>query len=131
MVIVELFMHYIVWHYSIAIRDIFSLWGDSLWFLWNYFSIRQLTKTFFTPFKRLGESAVNFFDFFNYFSAVIITLLMRVVGVVIRSAIILLGIISIILDLVIGLAFLIVWLIMPAVLTFLFAVGFELLIHKF
>ena len=83
------------------------------------------------PWKRLGEDAHNIFDFFNYFSAVVLTLLMRIVGVCIRSIVIVVGLVAILLAIPFGLILLIVWLAMPVLLVILLIVGWKLLIKQF
>ncbi len=102
-----------------------------MWFLWNYFSIRQLVRTFFVPYKRLGESAVTIFDFFNYFSAIVITALMRIVGVIVRSIVIAIGLVSIFFTVIFGFIFLIVWLLAPVIFVIAFGVGARLALRPF
>lgn len=131
MVLFELAWNYLKWHYTLAIVNIFSIWGNFCWFLWNYFSIRQLARTLFTPWRRLAESADSVFDFFNYFSSILITLIMRVVGVLVRSAVILIGLATMALVTATGAIFLLAWILMPFILIMLLAVGVELGFKKF
>ena len=131
MVLIELLINYLRWHYTLAVRNIFLIWSDFVWFLWNYFSIRQLTRTFFVPWRRLGETAVDIFDFFNYFSSIVITFLMRIVGMIVRTLVIITGLISIFLSAIVGLGFLLVWILMPLLLVIIFVVGIKMVIKRF
>ena len=46
---------YFVWHYTEAIRGLFVLEKNFLWFGYHLFSIPLLFKTFFAPLYRLNE----------------------------------------------------------------------------
>ncbi len=131
MLLIQLLANYFIWHYTLAIKNIFLIWGDFVWFLWNYFSIRQLTGTFFFPWKRLGETATDIFDFYNYFFAIVINLLMRIVGIFIRSVVIISGLMGILLMILSGLVFIVAWFFMPFIVIVVLGVGLKLLTGPF
>jgi len=105
--------YYFSWHYSQGILDYFRVWKNLIWFLWNFFSIKVLLKTFFTPFQRLKETYSGGLDLENFATSIIVTNLMRVVGVFARSALIIFGLISLTIFIVGGLLGIIIWLVLP------------------
>ncbi len=82
---------YIVWHYSRAILDLVKIYGNLLWFIFNFFSIPLLFKTWFAPWRRLNENYPSFFDGWEFFSTLIINILMRLVGFFVRTVLLIIG----------------------------------------
>ncbi|MEY2641014.1 MAG: hypothetical protein RL150_407 [Candidatus Parcubacteria bacterium] len=105
--------HYLAWHYTRALRDLASHVRTFLWFFWNLFSIHELLRTFFAPFERLGEAAPKRFNPEQYFEALATTLVMRVVGIVVRSFFILLGLGMLCACALVGCLVFCVWLLLP------------------
>ncbi|MBI3632401.1 MAG: hypothetical protein HY225_03045 [Candidatus Vogelbacteria bacterium] len=131
MVVFELIANYFLWHYSIAIKNAILIWWDFEWFLWNYFSIGKLVSTFFIPWKRLGESTNNYFNLVAVGTALLVTTLMRLFGMVVRFVTIVLGLLSIILLIPLLILFLVIWILMPVILVTVFGVGINLIITSF
>ncbi len=127
MLFIELFIDYWRWHYTTAIKNIFSIWGDFIWFIWNYFSVGQLTKTLFTPWKRIHEDSPGISELFNLFTSIVITFLMRIVGAVIRTVVIAVGLLLIFIIMAGGILFLVTWIVLPVALAITFAAGVTLL----
>jgi hypothetical protein len=115
--------YYVAWHYSRGVHDVLVRFKDFLWFFWNLFSITELTKTFFEPFERLGQAAPKGFKPEKMLEAFATTLVMRVVGVVVRTTVILLGLLVQLTVVVICIGFLIVWILLPFLLIGLLSVG--------
>lgn len=78
----------------------------------DYFSIDLLAKTFFSPFRQISAGKVRgpiglqiraFFD----------QLLSRVIGSIVRSIVICIGIVAIVLHVILGLIALLLWAVMP------------------
>jgi len=105
--------YYLSWHYSQGILGYFNLWKNFLWFLWNFFSIKILLRTFFQPFKRLKEKYHGGLDVENFLSTLIITTIMRLVGMVLRAVIIVIGIVVVVIFIVGGLLGFLAWLVLP------------------
>ena len=105
--------YYLSWHYSRGINDYFKVWKNLIWFLWNFFSIKILLKTFFEPFERLKENYSGGLDLEEFATSIVITTLMRVVGMFARSVVIILGLISLTFFIVGGLLGFLFWLILP------------------
>jgi hypothetical protein len=104
---------YFLWHYTTAFADMLGVFHNVLWFLGNFFSFGELLRTFFSPFQRLQESYPKFIDFENFFSAVLVNLLMRLVGMVSRLFVMVLGAIVCICALVLEVVCLLLWAFAP------------------
>lgn len=105
--------HYLSWHYTRALRDGLTHVRTFFRFFWNLFSIAELFKTLFAPFERLGQAKPKQFNPEQYFEALATTLVMRVVGMVVRSFFIVLGIAVLVAWLLCALCFFVVWLLLP------------------
>lgn len=121
--IILYFLWYFVWHYTRAIKDIFYIWLDFIWFTFNYFSISLLLRTFFSPWKRLGEEKRGFFDF-GFF---IIDIFMRMFGMLLRSATIILGLLCVIIVVSLGPVALLIWVVWPIIIISLLTNGLSIL----
>lgn len=120
--------YYFSWHYGRSLTDYFKVWNNLIWFLWNFFSIKVLFKTFFMPFERLKETYTGNLDIENFLTSIIVTTLMRIVGMVARTAIIVSGLITIIIFIVGGLLGFIVWLFLPLIIPALIIISLIALI---
>ena len=121
-------LHYLYWHYLLAWRDAWRLYGDVLWFVARFFSIIPSIKTWLSPWRRLGETYSGGLDPAAWFSAVIVNLLMRLVGAVARTALIVVGVLVWLLTLITGPAVGLIWLVLPPLVLVLLGVALYLLI---
>jgi len=93
---VFLLVDYFEWHYTSAFKRIFQVWSNFFWFLVAFFSITQLLKSLFSPWKRITEDRGRTFNFEDLASFVIIGLISRIIGFLLRFIIIVIGLISLI-----------------------------------
>jgi hypothetical protein len=119
--------YYIHWHYSRALKGIVVITGNLMWFCWHFFSVGLLLETLFSPWQRIQEQHKRGLDIEGYLSTVTVNLVMRCVGIFIRSIFIVLGLASIVLVGIGGLAVFAMWLVLPAAIIFAFILGFILL----
>jgi hypothetical protein len=112
--------YYFSWHYSQGTISYFKIWKNLVWFLWNFFSIKILLKTFFAPFEKLKENYTGGLDIENWLSSILITTLMRLVGMFARSVIIILGLVTISAFSIIGFFGIFVWLTLPRIILGIF-----------
>jgi len=101
--------NYFVWHYLWSLSDLFHNWLLVIRFVINYFSIPILLKTLFRPWRRMGEVRKGIFDF----EFILIDMLMRFVGFVLRTAMIFLGFIATFLSIIIGPILFVFWVALP------------------
>src|SRR3989344_3793413 len=85
MSVISLLKSYIGWHYSLALEAWWLIYTNCLWFLFNFFSVSILIRTLFSPWRRLTESYPTSFAPGAAAEILIINLLMRAVGLVIRT----------------------------------------------
>lgn len=119
--------HYITWHYSQAILDLIGIVKNFIWFFYNFFSVPTLIKSLFQPFSRLGEAYKKGFDLSSWSETFIVNSLMRLVGFLLRSILIVLGAFLILFTCVVGILFLIAWIFAPFLLSFLLLYGIKLI----
>ncbi len=123
-----LFSHYLIWHYSIGLADLFRIVGNFLWFIWNFFSIPLLFKTLFSPWKRLSEGKKKpGLHPDEFFGNLIVNSIMRLIGVFARLIMIVFGLVFCVLVFVSGILAIVVWLTLPVLVPFLFLLGFKLI----
>ncbi len=112
---IRLIPHYIFWHYTRGITDMLQVMKRLLRSVAKLFSLRLMFRTFFDPFERLGEHYRGG-GISGFFETFIVNTLMRMVGMLVRFCIILIGTISWICVLIFALAGVFVWLFLPLIL---------------
>lgn len=108
---------YLYWHYSLGFiewtRNIFNF----IEFEFHFFSVMDLLKTFFSPFQRLKERySGSPLDFEAIASVLLVNIIMRLVGVVVRSIILIFAAVVISLSMVLALLLIITWIFLPLIL---------------
>ncbi len=116
-------IQYYFWHYGKGVRNFLSLWGNFLWFAYNFFSIPLLLKTLFSPFERLSEEYKKGLDVGALFGTLLVNTLMRFVGALVRLFIIGMGIVALFALGAIGLALFVIWLTLPLIVVAFVAFG--------
>lgn len=107
---------YFKWHYQEALKNIFELWKDFSWFVLRFFSINKLLRTLISPFKRLKENPDGP-GLQSFFESLIVNTIMRVVGFLLRSTIIIIGLLTYICVTVFSIVFLVFWFVLPLALS--------------
>lgn len=108
---------YFLWHYSVALVDFARAVSNVLWCTAHFFSLELLARSFFVPWRRLGETQGGFFGRF------IVNGMMRVVGVLARLGVFALAAVSLVLLFGATLVGFVFWLVLPFVVVLLLAVG--------
>lgn len=119
--------YYLQWHYSQGLLDLIGIVRNFLWFFYEFFSIPILLKTLFSPFHRLGEKYTHSLNIEKWFETFVVNLLMRIVGMVLRVFLIMLGSVCMIITSVVGIFFLCAWMFAPVLLSFLLLFGIKLI----
>lgn len=107
---------YLKWHYSRALKNLFLIWKDFVWFIWYFFSIGELARTLFAPWRRLNEEYQKGLAVGSWGETLIVNTLMRLVGAIFRLVLIAVGLVLLLLVIVLLLPALALWLALPAVL---------------
>lgn len=114
------FLYYLIWHYGRGVVEMIINFRNFLKFIYNFFSISILLRTLFSPFQRLTEHYKGGLDVSAFFESVITNLISRSVGFLARIFIIVLGSIILIVAFLIEGILLVVWIIAPVLLLFIF-----------
>ena len=111
------FPQYFLWHYTVALADFVRAVSNFFWFLWSFFSIELLVRSFFVPWKRLGEAQGSFVG------RAIVGAAMRAIGIVARLALFALFALSFASALCAAAIALALWLVLPILIIFLLFIG--------
>ena len=126
--ITSITLGYLKWHYGRAIISLTGIWKNFLHFLAEYFSLKLLFRNFFDPWKRMTDSYPPSFDLRKYFYAFIANSIMRIVGMIIRAGLILIGLTVYVLFALLYPVALVLWLILPVIMLGLIIIGLYLII---
>ena len=116
--------NYLVWHYSTAYNDMVHIWWNYMWFVNHLFSVPDVAKSLFAPFKRLQEEKSSILNHpEEFFSNLTVNLIMRIVGFFLRTAIITMALIGFSTVIIAGLMFITLWTVLPPLVVMLFVSG--------
>lgn len=82
---IVVFYEYLTWQYREGIREYMRAWQNIHWFLWRVFSVSLLLRTFFAPFRRTSESYGRGFDPAVIAQTLLVNLITRFVGAIVRA----------------------------------------------
>jgi hypothetical protein len=121
---------YLAWHYQVSIREYLRLRRTYGWFVWRIFSVPTLLRTIFAPWRRFGEYD-QAHDLSEKAGNILVILVMRLVGAVVRICTVLIALLTTVLVWVVGLIGFVVWLLAPLLVVFLLGMGIVLLAKGF
>jgi hypothetical protein len=110
---------YLEWHFYDQPKAILKAWKNFLLFNLNFFSVFPLLKTFVSPLHQYTWSYPRGLDIPKHLEAAFSNLISRILGAILRTILILAGIIFEILILIFGFFIFVGWFIFPALLVFL------------
>ncbi len=125
----QFLVFYVVWHYSRGLYGFFALWENIFRTVIHFFSIPLLIKTFFSPFHRLAETPPKGFHPGDFIAAKTVTLIMRIVGIIMRAILIVSGLIGLIVVALVGIVLFVSWVLLPVFIAALFIIGAAYLVH--
>lgn len=111
---------FINWYFLRTPKNILKAWENFLRFNLEYFSISLLLKTFFSHWRRYQWNYPRSFDLTKYVEIFFSNLISRVLGVIMRTILIIIGLLAEILIFLIGGLILIIWTIFPVLLIVFF-----------
>jgi hypothetical protein len=127
MLFLTIIHHYLLWHYTKAFGEIAHISKNFFWFTVHFFSLPQLIRSYFSPWKRMTEDRGDTLNFEDLAGFIIINILSRLVGMTLRTAIILVGLVALLLVLVGTIVTYIFWITAPASLLVCLILGVTLL----
>lgn len=126
---IGLIFSYFTWHYSVALKELFGICKNFLWFVYHFFSIGVLGKTLFSPWQRMDEGYKKGFRIEAFFEVFIVNTIMRLLGFFVRGFVILIGCVVWLATLAMEIVVFVSWLFMPFIIVVLFISGLRLLIR--
>ena len=121
----SLIPYYVSWHYTHGIKNLFNIWVNFIHFSFNFFSIKELLRTLFSPFERLQEQYKEGFDPEDFFATLVTNIMMRIVGFFVRTFTILLGLIFTTGVILIGVSLLLLWILLPLLLIYVLVLALK------
>lgn len=115
------------WYYIDGIRVILEAWNNFLVFILNYFSFTVLLKTFFSPWKKYYESYGRGFDLKRYLNTFFSNMLFRLLGMIVRTILVMICLIFQALIILIGITVFLSWVFLPILLIIGIVIGFQII----
>lgn len=119
----KLFPSYLLWHYTVAFKDIVHVSKNFLFFVSNFFSIRTLLSSLFAPWERLGEEHHKGEGIGGFASTLVVNTIMRIVGFCMRIVLITIGTFCYVLTVILSIVSIVLWPLLPFVVILLFVFG--------
>lgn len=119
---------YIKWHYSKAILALSKIWKTILIFLSDYFSLGLLIRNLFDPWKKMNDNYPTRFNLKNYVFAFITNIIVRIVGIIMRSGLILIAVLICMGWIILYPILILGWLMAPVIILGLFILGLNLIL---
>lgn len=123
----NILFQWLSWQFFEVPGNILKAWKNFLKFNLNYFSIPLLLKTLFSPWRRYKTSYGRGFDIGRYFEVLLSNLIFRGLGAIMRSFLIIIGLLVEIFIIFGGLIIFFGWLILPILLALGLVFGFRVM----
>jgi hypothetical protein len=115
-----------MWYYTRGFVDVLAVWFNFMWFITHFFSIPLLLRTLFSPWKRMTDDGKPR-SIEAYMEAFVMNVMSRIFGAIVRTTIILVGIMALCLGVIALVTMLVFWLFAPFILAYSFFYGIALL----
>ena len=123
----NIFIQYFQWQFADVPKNVLKAWKNCLKFNLNYWSVPLLLRTLFSHWRRYKYSYGKGFDFKRYFEVFTFNMISRVLGAILRSVLITIGLATEIFVFLTGLIVILGWLILPFILLVGLFFGFKIL----
>lgn len=125
---IAVFFNYVSWLYSAGIKEYLRAWANLHWFLLHFFSIGILLRTLFVPWHRMRERGSRALDIEGALTRTAVNLILRVVGLVVRTVLLAAGLVSEIFLFISAFAAFIIFILSPILIPLMIMSGLTLLI---
>jgi ATP-dependent Clp protease ATP-binding subunit ClpC len=107
-------MGFIIWHYTQGTKKLIEIWKNYLAFFWWYFCVSRHLRTLFSPWKRdISKVGAPGFHPVLWIQSALENVVTRLLGAIVRSFVILAGLLVQPVAVVLGFFILVVWLFLP------------------
>jgi len=111
----NIILEWFYWHFYEMPTFLFEVWMNYFNFSVNLFSAPFLLKTFFAPWRKYNWRYPKGFDLVEFFNTFISNIFSRILGAMMRTVLIIIGIIFQIFVAIAGLIVFIGWIIIPLI----------------
>jgi hypothetical protein len=130
MKIILILLGYLKWHYGRALVSLSQVWGNFFYFINVFFSFDLLFKNFFDPWKRMADPYPKSLDLKLYLTVFITNSIVRIVGMIMRTFLIIVGLFAYLLLAVLYPVAVVFWLALPFLLIVVIRYSINLLIAR-
>jgi len=109
----NIFSLWLLWQFYEMPKFLLQAWNNYFMFATNFFSVPQLLKTFLAPWRRYNWRYPKGFDLVEFFNTLISNIFSRILGAMMRTVLIVTGILLQVFVAIAGLLIFIFWLLMP------------------
>jgi len=109
----NIFVEWFVWQFYEMPKFLWQVWNNYFMFATNYFSLPLLLKTFFSPWRKYGWRYPKGFDVVEFFNTLVSNTFSRIIGAMMRTVLIFIGICLQIFVAISGLIVFIAWFFIP------------------
>jgi len=124
----NIFIQYLEWQFLDVSQGILQAWQNCLRFNLNYWSVPLLARTLFSHWRRYRYGYGRGFSLGRYFEVFAFNMMSRILGAIMRSVLIVLGLTTEIFVFSAGAAVFFIWLILPLLLLGGFYYGFKIIL---
>ncbi|MDD3292823.1 MAG: hypothetical protein PHI45_00660 [Candidatus Pacebacteria bacterium] len=121
----DLSIKYFKWQFIDKPKEIIKSIKNVLSFGLYFFSLKQIIVSFFTPWKGIVWENSRGFDLQLYFENFIGNIISIVIGMILRTFLIIICLIFEVVVLTLGILLLILWILMPIIIIYLFIKSFQ------
>jgi len=114
----NIFIAWLVWHFYEMPMFLLGVWKNYILFALNYFSLTLLLKSFLSPWRRYRWNYPRGLYPFEIFSTFISNVFSRLMGAIMRTVLIIVGILFQIFVVFAGLAIFLLWVLVPFIVIF-------------
>lgn len=109
----NIFITWFLWQFYEMPKFLFSVWNNYMMFATNFFSVKLLLKTFFAPWRRYKWNYPKGLDIAEFFNTFISNAFSRFLGAMMRTVLIIVGILLQVFVAMAGLIIFVGWLFVP------------------
>lgn len=109
----NIFSLWLLWQFYEMPKFLLRVWNNYFMFAVNFFSAPQLLKTFLAPWRRYNWRYPKGFELAEFFNTLISNIFSRILGAMMRTVLIVTGILLQVFVAIAGLLIFIFWLLMP------------------
>ncbi len=109
----NIIVDWIMWHFWEMPKFLVAIWNNYIMFAVNFFSLPQLLKTLFSPWRRNAWVFPKIFDIQEYANVFISNIFSRLIGFGMRIILIIAGAVFQIFILLAGIIIILLWILIP------------------